>query len=176
MSHRKKSQWKLKSTQNRKIRKTLHVKIFRDIHPVQFSYSVVSNSLWPNGLHARPPHPSPTPRVYSNSCPLSWWCQTTISSSVIHFSFCLQSFPPSGSFQWVNSLNQVPKYWSFSFSISPSNEYSELISLRMDWLDLLAVQGLPRVFFNTTVQKDQFFSAQLYLQSNSHPYMTARKS
>ena len=70
-----------------------------------------------------------------------------------------------------------PKYWSFSFSISPSNEYSGLISLRMDWLDLLAVQGiLLRFFSNTTVQKHQFFSAQLSLWSNSHPYMTTGKT
>ena len=67
---------------------------------VQFSHSVMSNYLWPHGLqHARPPCPSPTPRAYSNSCPLSWWCHPTISSSVIPFSSCLQSFPASGSFQ-----------------------------------------------------------------------------
>ena len=67
---------------------------------VQFSHSVVSNSLWPHGLqHTRPPYPSPTPGVYSNSCPLSWWCHPTILSSVVPFSFCLQSFPASGYFQ-----------------------------------------------------------------------------
>ena len=74
---------------------------------VQFSQLVVSNSLWPHGLqHARPPCPSPTPGVYSNSCPLSWWCHPTISSSVIPFSSHLPSFPASGSFQWVSSLHR----------------------------------------------------------------------
>ena len=84
--------------------------------------------------HVRAPCPSPTPRVYSKSCPLCQWCHPTISSSVIPFSFCLQSFPASGSVLCI----RWPKYWSFSFSISPSNEYSGLISFRMDWLDLLA--------------------------------------
>ena len=82
-----------------------------------------------------------TPGVYSNSCPLSWWCHPTISSSVIPFSSCLQSFPASGSFQMSVLHIRWPKYWSFSFSISPSNEYSGLISFRMDWLHLFAIQG-----------------------------------
>ena len=103
----------------------------------------MSNSLWPHGLqHARPPCPSPTPGAYSNSCPLSLWWHPTISSSVIPFSSYLQSFPASGSFPNESVLRiRWPKYWSFSFSISPSNEYSGLISFRMDWLDLLVVQG-----------------------------------
>ena len=79
-----------------------------------------------------------------------------------------------GLLQGVTSSHQVAKYWSFSFSNSPSNEYPGLISFRMDWLDLLAVQGLSRVFSNTTVQKHQFFGTQLSLWSNSHPYMTTR--
>ena len=109
---------------------------------IQFSCSAVSNSLIPHGLqHARPPCPSPTPRVYSNSCPLSQWCHPTISCSVVPFSH-LQSFPASGSFQ----MNQFftsggQSIGSFSFSISPSNQYSWLISFRRDWLDLLAIQG-----------------------------------
>ena len=110
---------------------------------VQFSCSVVSYSLWSHGLqHTRPPCPSPTPGVYSNSCPLSRWCHPTISSSVVPFSSCLQSFPASESFpmsQLFASGGQ--SIWSFSFSISPSNEYSGLISFRMDCLDLLVVQG-----------------------------------
>ena len=109
----------------------------------QFSRSVVSDSLQPHGLqHARLPCPSPTPRACSNSCPLSRWCHPAISSSVIPFSSHLQSFPASESFSNESVLRiRWPKYWSFSFSISPSNEYSGLISFRMDWLDLPAVQG-----------------------------------
>ena len=110
---------------------------------VVFSHSVVSDSLWFHGLqHIRLPCPSSAPEACSNSCPLSWWCHPTISSSVIPFSTCLQSFPAS-----VSSSNEsvLPirwwKYWNFIFSISPSSEYSGLISLRIDWLDLLVVQG-----------------------------------
>ena len=110
---------------------------------VQFSHSVVSDSLRPHGLlHARPPCPSPTPGVYSNSCPLSQWCHPTISSSVVPFSSCLQSVSASGSFsisQFFKSGGQ--SIGVFSFSVSPSNEYSGLISFRTDWLNLLAVQG-----------------------------------
>ena len=110
---------------------------------VQFSHSVVSNSLQPHSLqHTRPSCPSPTPGVHSNWCPLSQWCHPTISSSVVPFSSHLQSFPALGSFpmsQLFTSSGQ--KYWSFSFNISPSNEDSGLISFRMNWLDLLAVQG-----------------------------------
>ena len=91
------------------------------IWALQFSCSVMSHSLRPHGLqHARPPCPLPTPRVYLNSCPLSQWCHPTISFSVVPFSSCLQSFPASGSFQMSQFF--PPKYWSFSFSISPSNE------------------------------------------------------
>ena len=113
------------------------------IHSVQFSRSVVSGSLHPRGLQqASPPCPSPTPRVYSSSCPLSQWYHQIISSFVVPFSSHLQSFPASGSFQMSQFFaSGGKKYWSFSFNISPSNEYSGLISLRMDWLDLLAVQG-----------------------------------
>ena len=79
---------------------------------VQFSFSVMSDSLWPHGLqHARHPCPSPTSRAYSNLCPSSWWCHPTISSSVIPF--CPQSFPASGSFTWVSSLHQVAKVLEF---------------------------------------------------------------
>ena len=129
---------------------------------VQFSCSVVSNSLQPHGLqHARLPCPSSTPGACSNACPSRWWCHPTILSPVIPFSSCLQSFPASGSFPCESVLCiRWPKYWSFSFSISPSNEYSGLISFRMDWLDLLAAKGLSRVFSNTTVQKQQLFGDQ----------------
>ena len=106
---------------------------------VQFSCSAVSNSLWPHGLqHARPPCPSPTPGVYSNSSPLSRWCHPAISSSVVPFSFCLQH---QGLFNESALRMRWPKSWSFSFNINPSNEHSGLISFKMDWLDLFAVQG-----------------------------------
>ena len=91
--------------------------------------------------------PSPTPRAYSNSCPLSWWCHPTISSSVIPFSSRLQSFPASGFSNESIFHIRWPKYWSFSFSISPSSEYSGLISFMIDWLDLLAVQGTLKSLF-----------------------------
>ena len=98
----------------------------------------MSNSLWPQGLqHARLACPSLSPGVCSNSCPLSQWCHPTISSSVTPYS-CPQSSQHQGIFQWVSSVHQVAKYWSFSFSISPSNECSELISFRIDWFDFLA--------------------------------------
>ena len=113
---------------------------------IQLSHLVMFDSLWPHKpQHARPPCPSPAHRVYPNSCPWSRWCYPTISSSVVPFSSCPQSFPASGSFQMSQLIASVleywPKYWSFSFSVSPSNEHPGLISLRMDWLDLLAVQG-----------------------------------
>ena len=111
---------------------------------VQFSCSVVSDSLRPHGLqHARLPCPSPSPGACSNSCPLSWWCHPTISSSAAPFYSCSQSFPASGRVFSRELAVRIwwPKYWSFSFNISPSNEYSGLVSFRMDWLGLLAVQG-----------------------------------
>ena len=111
---------------------------------VQFSsVSVTSYFLQPHEpQHARPPCPLPTPRVYPNSCPSSQWCHPTISSSINPFSSCPQSFPASGSFPNESALHiRWPKYWSFGFNISPSNEHPGLISFRMDWLDLLAVQG-----------------------------------
>ena len=128
----------------------------------------MSDSLRPRGLqHTRPPCPSPTPGVYSNSCLSSWWCHPTIF--LCHPLLLLPSiFPSIRGFSKESVLRiRWPKYWNFSFSISPSNEYSGLISFRMDWLDLLAVQGLLRVFSNT-IQKHQFFSAKLSSQSNSH--------
>ena len=114
---------------------------YKDWCSVQFSLSVMSESLQPQGLqHTRPPCPSSTPGVYSNSCLLSQWCHLTISSSVIPFFSHLQSLPASG-FSPLSFLHQGPKYWSFSFNLSPSNEHSVLISIRVDWLYLLEVQG-----------------------------------
>ena len=101
------------------------------------------------------------------SCPLSWWCHPTISSSVISFSSWLQSFPMSGSFPMSQHI-RWPKYWSFGFSISPSSEYSVLISLGLTGLISLQSKGISRVLSNTTVQKHQLFGAQPSLWSNSH--------
>ena len=136
---------------------------------VQLSHSVVSNSLWPHeSQHARPPCPSPTPRVHSDSCPSSRWCHPAISSC--HPLLLLPPIPPRiRVFSNESTLRmRWPKYWSFSFSIIPSKKIPGLISFIMDWLDLLAVQWPQRVFSNTTVQKHQFFDAQPSSQSNSH--------
>ena len=145
---------------------------------VQFSCSVVSDSLWPHELlHARLPCPSPTLEACSNSCPSSWKCHPINSSSVIPFSSCLQSFPGQGLFQWVSSSIRWPKYWSFSFSISPPNEYSRLISFRIDWFDLLEIQGTLKSLLQhhswkaSILQCSAFFTVQL-----SHPYMTTGKT
>ena len=146
---------------------------------VQFSHSVMSDSLWPHGLqYARPPCPSTTPGVYSNSYPLSRWCHPTISSSAIHFSSCLQSFPESGSFLMSQFFpSGVEKYWSFSFSISPSNEYSGLISFRMDWFDPLAVQGtLKRLLQHHSSKASILWYSAFFIVQLSHPYMTAGKT
>ena len=124
-------------------------------------------TLWTAAHQAS--YPSPTPRVYWNSCPLSWWCHPTISSSFITFSSCPQFFPASGSFPMSRALCiRWPKYGSFSFSISPSVEYSWLISFRTDWFDSLLSKGLSRVFSSTAVWKHQFFGAHPSLWSNSH--------
>ena len=108
------------------------------------SCPVMSDSLLSHGLlHAKLSYPSPSPRVCSNSCPLSQWCHPTILSSVGPFSYCFQSFPASGSFlmDWLFASGGKSIGVSFSFSIIPSKEYSELISFRIDWFDLLSVQG-----------------------------------
>ena len=102
---------------------------------VQFSHSVMSDSLWPRGQqHARLPCLSPTPRAYSNSCPLSWWCHPTASSSVVSLLLLPSIFPCIRVFSNKSLHIRWPKYWSFSFSISPSNEYLGLISWRVDWV------------------------------------------
>ena len=115
-----------------------------------FRHSVMSNCLQPHGLqHARLSCLLLSPRVCSNSCSLSWWCNLIITSSVAPFSSCPQSFLALRSSIRVFSIESAlliwwPKYWSFSFSISPSNEYSGLISFRIDWFDLLVVKGILR--------------------------------
>ena len=124
--------------------KSLDLNIYFVVAIIQsLTQSVMSDSLRFHGRqHTRLSCPSPSSGVRSNACPLSWWCHPTISSSVDPISSCLQSFPASGSFPMSQFLHiRQPKYWSFSFNISPSNEYSGLISFRIDWLDLLAVSG-----------------------------------
>ena len=145
---------------------------------VQFSRSVVSDSLRPHGLqHAKLPCPSPTPRACSNPCPLSQWCHPTISSSVIPFSSCLQFSPASGVFSKESVLHsRWPKYWSFSFDISPSSEYSGLISFRMDWFDLLVVQGTLKSFLQCHSSKASILRhLAFFMVKFSHPYMTTGK-
>ena len=132
---------------------------------VQFSRSVVSNSLGPHELqHARPPCPSPTPGVYPNSCPLSWWCHLTTSSSVVPVSSCVQSFPTSGSFQMSQLFASGGQKIgvSASTSVLPMNTQDRFPLGWTGWISLQP-KGLSRVFSNTTVQKHQFFSVQLSL-------------
>ena len=135
----------------------------------QFSCSVVSDSSWPQALqHAGLPCPSPTPGIYSNSCPFGCWCHPTISSSVIPFSSHLQSFPASGSFQMSHF------FASGGQNIGVSASASVLLMNIQDWFPLkltglisLQPKGLSRVFSNTIVQKHQLFDVQLSLWSNS---------
>ena len=136
-----------------------------DISSIQFIRSVVSDSLWPHGLqNARLPCPSPTPAACSNSCPLSQWCHQPISSSVMPFSFCLQSFPASGSFQMSQffALDGQSIGVSASASVLPMN-IQDWFPLGWTGWNSLQSKGLARVFSNIIVQKHQFFSAQLSL-------------
>ena len=136
----------------------------------KLQFSSVAQSLWPYGLqHTRPPCPSVTPGIYSNSYPLSHWCHPAISSSVIPFSSCLQSFPASGSFQMSQPFASGGQSIgvSASASVLPMNSQDWFPLGRIGWISLQS-KGLSRVFSNTTVQKHQFFGAQLSLWSNSH--------
>ena len=136
---------------------------------VQFCHSVVSDSLRPHGLrHARPPCPSSTPGVHSNSCPLSWWCHPAISSSVVPCSSCLQSFLASGSFQ-------MSQFFILGGQIIGVSAPISVLPVKIqDWFTLGWTIGSPcsprdsKIFSNTTVQKHQLFGAQLSLQTNSH--------
>ena len=143
---------------------------FNSYSSVQFSLSVVSDPLQPHELqHARPPCPSPTPKVHSNSCPSSWWCHPAISSFVVPFSFCPQSLPASGSFP----MNQLFTWGGQSTGVSalasvlPKNTQDQSPLEWTGWISLQS-RGLSRVFSNTTVQKHQFFGTQLSSQFNSH--------
>ena len=160
--------------------KTQHCKVTSFCSVIQFS-SVQSLScvrLWPHGLqHTRPPCPSPTPRVYSNSCLLSRWCHLTISSSVVPFSSCLQSFPASASFP-------VSQFFTSGGQSTGVSASASVLSVNIqDWYPLgwpswisLQSKGLSRVFSNTIVQNYQFFGTQLSLVQLSHPYMTTGKT
>ena len=148
-----------------------------DNHSVQFSCSVMSHSLRPHeSLHARPPCPSPTPGVHSNSDPLSRWCHPAISSSVVPFSSCPQSLPASESFP----TSQLFKWGGQSIGVSASASF--LPKNTQDWPPLqwtgwISLQSIriSRVFSNTTIQKHQFFGAQPSSQSNSHIYTWPRE-
>ena len=146
---------------------------------VQFSHSVVPNSLRPHGLqHARPPYPTPAPGVYSNSCPSSWWCHPTISSSVIPFYSCLQPFPASRSFQMSQFFASGGQSIGVSASTSalPMN-IQDWFPLGMDWLDFLAIQGTLKSLLQhhrskaSILRHSAFFTLQI-----SHPYMTTGKT
>ena len=158
--------WETLSLETIKKQEILGFATWTDFECIQFSHSVMSNSLRPHGLqHARPPCPSPTPGVYPNSCPLSW-CHPTISSSVVPFSSCLQSFPALGSFPMSQSFASGGQ----SIGASASASASVLPMNIQDWFPLgctgwmsLHFKGLSRVFSNTTVQKHQFFCSQLSL-------------
>ena len=137
------------------------------IRSVQFSHSVVSDSLWPE--HARPLCSSPTPRVQPNPCPSSRWCHPTISSSVFPFSSCLQSFPTSGAFQMSQLFTSDGQNIGVSAltSVLPMNTQDWSPWGLTSWVSLQS-KGLSRVLSNTKVQKHQFFGAQLSSWSNSH--------
>ena len=138
-----------------------------------FSCSFVSNSLLPHGLqHARLPCPAPSPRACSNSCPLNQWCCQTISSSCHPLLLLPSIFPSIRVFSNKLALHiRWPKYWSFSFSISPSKEYSGLISFRIDWFELLALQGTLKGLLQYHSSKPSvlwhsaFFAVQLYIHT-----------
>ena len=148
-------------------------------HRLFSSVTQLCPTLQPHGLqHTRLPCPLPTTGADSNSCPSSWWWHPTVSSSVVPFSSRLQSFPSIRVFSGKSALRiRWPKYRSFSFSISPSNEHPGLISSRMDWLDLLAVQGTLKSLLQhhsskaSILRRSAFFVVQLF-----HPCMTRGKT
>ena len=145
----------------------------------QFNHSVMSDSSWPHGLqHTRCLCPVPTPGVYSNSCPLSRWCHPTISSSVIPFSSCLQSFSASGPFQMSQLFTLGGQSIGVSASISffPMNT-QDWSPLRMEWLDLLAVQGtLKNLLQHHSSKASILWHSALFIVQLSHPYMTTGKT
>jgi len=149
-----------------------------ELTSVQFTHSLVSNSLRPHGLqHIRPPCPSTTPVVYTNLCPSSQWCHPTISSR--YLLLLPPSMLPSISVFSNESVLCIrwPKYWSLNFSISPSNEYSGLISFRMDWLNLLVVHGILKSLLQHHSSKASIlWCSVFFIVRLSHPYMTTEKT
>ena len=144
--------------------------IFHFIESESKSCSVLSDSLWPHeSQHARPPCPSPTPGVYPNSCPLSRWCHPTISSSVVPFSSCLQSFPTSGSFQ----MSQFSSSGGQSIGVS---EHPGLISFRMDCLDLVAVQGTLKSLQHHSSKASILQCSAFFIVQFSYLHMTTGKT
>ena len=137
----------------------------------------MSNSFWPHGLrHARLACSSPAPGVCSNACLLSWRCHSTISSLYFPCSPTFKFSQCQGLFQWFSLCIRWPKYWSFSSSISPSNEHSRLISFRMDWLDLLAVQGTLKSLLQHYSSKASILKySAFFMVQFSHSYMTTEK-
>ena len=133
------------------------------------------DSLWPHGLQcARVPCPLPSTRAYSNSCPLSQWCHPTISSSEASFSPCLQSFPASGSFQWVDSLHQVAQYSELQLQ-NQSFQQTFRVDFFEDWLVGLAVQGILKSLLQLSSKASVLQWSAFFIVQVSHPYITTRK-
>ena len=146
---------------------------------VHVSHSVMSDSLWPHDpQHVRPTCPSPTPGVHQNSCPLNWWCHPAIPSSVHPLLLPPSILPSNKVFSKESAVRmRWPKYWTFNFNISPSSEHAGLISFRMDWLDLLAVQGTLKSLLQHHSSKASVFQcSDFFIVQLSHPYMTTGKA
>ena len=147
--------------------------------PLRFSHSIVCNSLRPHEpQYARPLCPSPTPRVHPNPCPSSWWYHPATSHPLSSPSPPALNLSQNQVFSNESALHiRWPKYWSFSFSISPSNEDSELISFRIDWYDLLAVQGtLKSLIQHHSSKASILWHSAFFTVQFSHPYMTTGKT
>ena len=171
----KEKEWNVTSKKSTEIIRLVLSTVMMSNYPilyisVQFTNSVMSNSLRPHELqHSRPPCPSPTPRVYSNSCPLSWWCHPAILCSVVPFSSHPQSLPESGSFP----MSQLFSWGGQSIGVSAAASVLPMntqVWFPLGWTGWISLQSkrLSRVFSNTTVQKHHFLGAQLSSQSNSH--------
>ena len=150
-----------------------------DTGSVQFSHSVMSDSLWPHELqHARPPCPSPTPRAYPNLCPLSWWCHPTTSSSVIPFSSCPQSFPASGSFQMSQLFTSGGQSIgvSASTSVPPMNTQDWFLLGWTGWISLQSKELSRSLLQHHSSKASILWCSAFFIIQLSHPYMTTRKT